>query len=148
MTFFYKYMRPMIEAGRVYIAMPPLYRLQKGRGKNTKITYAWTNDELTKLTKKGSKGTSLQRFKGLGEMNADQLWETTMNPETRTLIRVRIEDAELAEKRITTLMGNKVEPRREWIDQNVHFTISDDQEADALVEAKGQVSPTVTTWNE
>lgn len=148
LTFFYKYMRPMIEAGRVYIAMPPLYRLQKGRGKNTKITYAWTNDELTKLTKKGSKGTSLQRFKGLGEMNADQLWETTMNPETRTLIRVRIEDAELAEKRITTLMGNKVEPRREWIDQNVHFTISDDQEADALVEAKGQVSPTVTTWNE
>ncbi len=149
LTFFYKYMRPMIEAGRVYIAMPPLYRLQKGSGKNTKITYAWTNDELTKLTKNRSKGTSLQRFKGLGEMNADQLWETTMNPETRTLIRVRIEDAELAEKRITTLMGNKVEPRREWIDQNVQFTMSDDEEADALVEAKGQVTtPTVTTWNE
>ena len=122
LTFFYKYMRPMIEAGKIYIALPPLYRLQRGRGAKTNITYAWTNEELTKLTKKMGKGAQLQRFKGLGEMNADQLWETTMNPETRTLIQVRIEDAELAERRVTTLMGNKVDPRREWIEENVQFS--------------------------
>ncbi|MBD5090441.1 MAG: DNA topoisomerase IV subunit B [Lactobacillus sp.] len=151
LTFFYKYMRPMIEAGKVYIALPPLYRLQRGRGAKTNITYAWTNEELTKLTKKMGKGAQLQRFKGLGEMNADQLWETTMNPETRTLIQVRIEDAELAERRVTTLMGNKVEPRREWIEENVQFTLADDQESDKLVENKGQLpptkEPTISTWN-
>ncbi|WP_407366213.1 DNA topoisomerase IV subunit B [Limosilactobacillus oris] len=136
LTFFYKYMRPMIEAGKVYIALPPLYLLRQGKGAKTKITYAWTNDELTKLTKRMGKTAQLQRFKGLGEMNADQLWETTMNPETRTLIRVRIEDAELAERRVTTLMGNKVEPRREWIEENVQFTLSDDQESDELVASK------------
>lgn len=151
LTFFYKYMRPMIEAGKIYIALPPLYRLQRGRGAKTNITYAWTNEELTKLTKKMGKGAQLQRFKGLGEMNADQLWETTMNPETRTLIQVRIEDAELAERRVTTLMGNKVEPRREWIEENVQFTLADDQESDQLVENKGQLpqtkEPTISTWN-
>lgn len=151
LTFFYKYMRPMIEAGKIYIALPPLYRLQRGRGAKTNITYAWTNEELTKLTKKMGKGAQLQRFKGLGEMNADQLWETTMNPETRTLIQVRIEDAELAERRVTTLMGNKVEPRREWIEENVQFTLADDQESDKLVENKGQLpqtkAPTINTWN-
>lgn len=151
LTFFYKYMRPMIEAGKIYIALPPLYRLQRGRGAKTNITYAWTNEELTELTKKMGKGAQLQRFKGLGEMNADQLWETTMNPETRTLIQVRIEDAELAERRVTTLMGNKVEPRREWIEENVQFTLADDQESDKLVENKGQLpqtkEPTINTWN-
>lgn len=151
LTFFYKYMRPMIEAGKIYIALPPLYRLQRGRGAKANITYAWTNEELTKLTKKMGKGAQLQRFKGLGEMNADQLWETTMNPETRTLIQVRIEDAELAERRVTTLMGNKVEPRREWIEENVQFTLADDQESDKLVENKGQLpqtkEPTINTWN-
>ncbi len=151
LTFFYKYMRPMIEAGKIYIALPPLYRLQRGRGAKTNITYAWTNEELTKLTKKMGKGAQLQRFKGLGEMNADQLWETTMNPETRTLIQVRIEDAELAERRVTTLMGNKVEPRREWIEENVQFTLADDQESDKLVGNKGQLpqtkEPTINTWN-
>ena len=135
LTFFYKYMRPMIEAGGVYIALPPLYRLQTGRGAKSKIEYAWTNDELAALTKQ-RRGGSLQRFKGLGEMNADQLWETTMNPATRTLIRVRIEDAALAEQRVTTLMGNKVEPRREWIEDNVHFAVADDQAADELVAAQ------------
>lgn len=151
LTFFYKYMRPMIEAGKVYIALPPLYRLQQGRGAKNKITYAWTNEELTKLTKKMGKTASLQRFKGLGEMNADQLWETTMNPETRTLIRVQINDAQLAEKRVTTLMGNKVEPRREWIEKNVQFTMTDDKESDELVEHKGQSTtpsgPQIKTWN-
>ncbi len=151
LTFFYKYMRPMIEAGKIYIALPPLYRLQRGRGAKTNIMYAWTNEELTKLTKKMGKGAQLQRFKGLGEMHADQLWETTMNPETRTLIQVRIEDAELAERRVTTLMGNKVEPRREWIEENVQFTLADDQESDKLVENKGQLpqtkEPTINTWN-
>ena len=136
LTFFYKYMRSMIEAGKIYIALPPLYRYQSGRGAKTKVEYAWTNEELTQLTKH-HRGGSLQRFKGLGEMNADQLWETTMNPETRTLIRVRIEDAALAEKRVTTLMGNMVEPRREWIEDNVQFTVADDQASDQLVEAQG-----------
>ncbi|WP_367341675.1 DNA topoisomerase IV subunit B [Limosilactobacillus sp.] len=137
LTFFYKYMRPMIEAGRVYIALPPLYRLQRGKGAKTTIQYAWTNEELAKLTSKG-RGGSLQRFKGLGEMNADQLWETTMNPETRTLIRVRIEDAAMAERRVTTLMGDKVEPRREWIDNNVQFTLND-SDSDQLEASRRQM---------
>ncbi len=81
---------------------------------------------LTACLKKFGKGYSLQRFKGLGEMNADQLWETTMNPDTRTLIRVRIDDAALAERRVTTLMGDKVEPRRKWIESNVKFNLEEE----------------------
>ena len=126
LTFFYKYMRPMINAGRVYIALPPLYKLQKTVKKKTVVKYAWTDAELKTAEKEIGKGFTLQRFKGLGEMNADQLWETTMNPETRTLVRVKIEDDALAEKRVSTLMGDRVEPRRTWIEKNVQFTLEED----------------------
>ncbi|MGH1816822.1 DNA topoisomerase IV subunit B [Enterococcus casseliflavus] len=126
LTFFYRYMKPLIEAGKVYIALPPLYKVSKGLGKKAVVEYAWTDDELNKLTQKIGKGYLLQRYKGLGEMNADQLWETTMDPETRTLIRVRIDDAAQAERRVTTLMGDKVEPRRKWIESHVQFSLEED----------------------
>lgn len=126
LTFFYRYMKPLIEAGKIYIALPPLYKVSKGLGKKAVVEYAWTDDELSKLTQKIGKGYLLQRYKGLGEMNADQLWETTMDPETRTLIRVRIDDAAQAERRVTTLMGDKVEPRRKWIESHVQFSLEED----------------------
>ncbi|MFK8249000.1 DNA topoisomerase IV subunit B [Leuconostoc mesenteroides] len=124
LTFFYKYMRPLIEAGRVYIALPPLYRV-KYSSKKIEDQFAWTNDELESITSQSDARYELTRFKGLGEMNAPLLWETTMDPESRTLIRVKIDDAVLAEKRVTTLMGDKVDPRREWIEANVHFTLDE-----------------------
>ncbi len=124
LTFFYKYMRPLIEAGRVYIALPPLYRV-KYFSKKIEDQFAWTNDELESITSQSDARYELTRFKGLGEMNASLLWETTMDPESRTLIRVKIDDAVLAEKRVTTLMGDKVDPRREWIEANVHFTLDE-----------------------
>ncbi|ASZ16864.1 DNA topoisomerase IV subunit B [Bacillus cereus] len=126
LTFFYRYMKPLIEAGKVFIALPPLYKVSKGKGKSEVIEYAWSDDELDEVTKKVGKGYMLQRYKGLGEMNADQLWETTMNPETRTLIRVKIDDAAKAERRVTTLMGDKVEPRRKWIERNVQFGMQEE----------------------
>ncbi|MFM0777551.1 DNA topoisomerase IV subunit B [Streptococcus suis] len=125
LTFFYRYMRPLVEAGRVYIALPPLYKMSKGKGKTEKIAYAWSDGELEDLRKDFGKGFILQRYKGLGEMNADQLWETTMNPETRILIRVTIEDLARAERRVSVLMGDKVEPRRKWIEDNVKFTLEE-----------------------
>lgn len=127
LTFFYRYMKPLIEAGKVYIALPPLYKVFKGAGKNEKVEYAWTEADLDAAMKKIGKGYMLQRYKGLGEMNADQLWDTTMNPETRTLIRVTIEDSATSERRVTTLMGDKVEPRRRWIEENVDFGMLEDQ---------------------
>ncbi|CDR77359.1 DNA topoisomerase IV, subunit B [Lactobacillus delbrueckii subsp. lactis] len=123
LTFFYRYMRPMIEAGKVYIALPPLYRISK---KQTNL-YAWTDEERDEDEKKVGKGYALQRFKGLGEMNADQLWETTMNPESRMLIRVRIDDVQLAERRVTTLMGDQASARRKWIEENVKFRLGEEE---------------------
>lgn len=129
LTFFYRYMRGLIQAGKVYIAMPPLYKISKKNGKKDNIVYAWDEKELEVAKKKVGKGYNVQRYKGLGEMNADQLWETTMNPETRTLIQVTIEDAALVERRVSVLMGDKVEPRREWIEDNVQFSMEDDFDA-------------------
>lgn len=129
LTFFYRYMRGLIQAGKVYIAMPPLYKISKKNGKKDNIVYAWDDKELEAAKKKVGKGYNVQRYKGLGEMNADQLWETTMNPETRTLIQVTIEDAALVERRVSVLMGDKVEPRREWIEDNVQFSMEDDFDA-------------------
>ena len=121
LTFFYHYMRPLIEAGKLYIALPPLYKLDYGK----KRFYAYSDEELQDIKNNNTGKYTIQRYKGLGEMNADQLWETTMNPETRTLIRVNISDASLAQKRVDILMGDKVEPRKEWIDENVEFTLED-----------------------
>ena len=125
LTFFYRYMRPLVEEGHVYIALPPLYKMSKGKGKKEIVEYAWTDIELEELRQKFGKGSLLQRYKGLGEMNADQLWETTMNPETRTLIRVTIEDLARAERRVNVLMGDKVPPRRQWIEDNVKLTLEE-----------------------
>ena len=126
LTFFFRYMRPLVEAGKVYIALPPLYKVSKGTGRKEVVEYAWTEKDLQKAIKKIGKGYILQRYKGLGEMNADQLWETTMNPETRTLVRVKINDVERAEKGVATLMGDKVEPRRKWIESHVDFGLEED----------------------
>ncbi len=127
LTFFFRHMRKLIEEGKVYIALPPLFKLSINKGQK-KILYAWDEDELKELLQSKMKGAEVQRYKGLGEMNADQLWETTMNPETRTLIQVRIQDAALAERRVSTLMGDNVDSRKEWINKNVNFTMEDDFE--------------------
>ncbi|MDD4809312.1 MAG: DNA topoisomerase IV subunit B, partial [Bacilli bacterium] len=104
-------------------AMPPLYKLSSGKS----FIYAWTEEERKEYMEKNTdKKIETQRYKGLGEMNYDQLWETTMNPITRSLIKVNINDVALAEKRVSVLMGDKVEPRREWIDENVIFSLEDD----------------------
>ena len=121
LTFFYRFMRPLIEHGMLYIANPPLYALDFGKSKE----YVATDEELEKRKKEVKGSYKVQRFKGLGEMNSDELYDTTMNPETRSLIRVSITDAALAEKRVSVLMGDKVEPRKEWINENVDFTLED-----------------------
>ena len=123
LTFFYRYMKPLIENGHLYIAMPPLYKVSSGKEE----FYAWTEEDRKYLINDRFKGkqTKTQRYKGLGEMNAEELRETTMDPEKRSLIKVSISDASLAEKRVSVLMGNKVDPRKDWIEENVDFTFED-----------------------
>ena len=125
LTFFYRYMKELITEGHVYIGMPPLYKVQRGN----KVQYAYDDAELRKLTRGQTKGYTLQRYKGLGEMNPEQLWQTTMDPEQRKLMRVSIEDAAQAERLVTILMGDKVEPRRQYISQHANFNREDRFEA-------------------
>ena len=121
LTFFFRYMPGLIENGRVYIALPPLYKINL---KNEQI-YAWSDDELKEKLSEIKGNYEIQRFKGLGEMNYEQLWETTMNPATRTLIKVNIEDFSDADNRVSVLMGDDVDPRREWIEKNISFDNDD-----------------------
>lgn len=125
LTFFFNYMRPLFEAGKIYIALPPLFQLKKKGRKKDEVRYVWTEEELESAESEMGGKVELQRYKGLGEMMAEQLWETTMNPETRTLIQVSIDDEALSLKRVTTLMGDNVELRRKWIESNVSFTLED-----------------------
>lgn len=125
LTFFYNYMRPLIEEGHVYIALPPLYKVSKGTGKNEVIEYAWSDEELSTAIEKIGKGYIIQRYKGLGEMNAEQLWETTMDPNSRTLIQVQLTDFLESERVVDVLMGPDVKPRRNWIESNVNFGLDE-----------------------
>ena len=126
LTFFYRFMRPLIEAGKLYIAKPPLYKIEYGK----KHFYAYSDEERYRIVSENTGKPEISRNKGLGEMNADELWDTTMDPDKRSLIRVNIYDAALAEKRVNVLMGDKVEPRKEWIEENIVFTMEDSYRAE------------------
>lgn len=126
LTFFYRYMRPLVEHGMVYIALPPLYKVTKGKN----VYYCYTDQELEMYRNQLGK-IEVQRYKGLGEMNATQLWETTMDPATRSLIQVGIQDGVLAERRVVTLMGDKPELRKRWIEDNIRFTLEDEYKVNA-----------------
>ena len=117
LTFFYRYMKELIEQGYIYIAQPPLYGLKRGK----EIHYFFNDQDLDNFTKNSDKKWSIQRYKGLGEMDPEQLWDTTMNAETRTILQVTIDDAIQAEKIFSDLMGDNVEPRREFINNNARY---------------------------
>lgn len=122
LTFFYRYMKPLMAAQKIYLALPPLYKISNK--KSNEISYAWNQKDLYKQLEKHTK-SEIQRYKGLGEMNADQLWTTTMNPETRQLVQVTIGDRHKAEKKIITLMGDDSDKRKKWIEANINFTLED-----------------------
>ena len=126
LTFFFRFMRPLIEQGKVYVAMPPLYKVFKRTSKGEVYRYAWNEIDLTMAKKEIGENAHIQRYKGLGEMNAEQLWDTTMNPKTRSLLRVEINDYDVADRRLSTLMGDNAAIRRTWIEENVHFTLEDE----------------------
>ena len=117
LTFFFRYMRPLVEQGHIYLAQPPLYRITKGK----KHRYAFSDDQRDAIMAELGSNYEIQRYKGLGEMDSDQLWETTMDPATRTMRRVEVDDAATADEVFTILMGDKVEPRREFIEQNARY---------------------------
>jgi len=123
LTFFYRYMKPLILSGKVFIAQAPLYKIEKERGKV--VRYAYNEDELQAALKELGKSARIQRYKGLGEMNPDQLWETTLNPANRRMIQVTIDDALEAERKLKILMSEKVDPRREFLMENIVFTEDD-----------------------
>jgi topoisomerase-4 subunit B len=132
LTFFFRYMKPLIEDGRVYIAVPPLFKVSSKTGKDF-IKYAYTTEELNEILSKTKKDNmQISRFKGLGEMSAEQLWETTMNPETRTLIQVKLEDFDEAEREVDLFMGDDAARRRSWLENHVQFTLEDEYEIDKL----------------
>ena len=120
LTFFFRFARKIIEEGYVYIARPPLYRITKSK----KHSYAFSDEERDNILREIGGSAEIQRYKGLGEMDSEQLWETTMNPETRTMLRVSLEDASLADEIFSTLMGEKVEPRRNFIEKNAKYVVN------------------------
>ena len=135
LTFFYRFMRPLVSSGHVYIAQPPLFKVERS-GKKKDVKYAWSQAELDAALEKWNRKAVVQRFKGLGEMDPEQLWETTMNPATRTLVRVTIEDAAQAERQVHVLMGNKADLRKRWISENVRFGDMTDRDSDELDEVE------------
>ena len=128
-TFFYNYMRPLILKGKLFVAMPPLYRVAKEVNHKMIYKYAWNDNDLEVAKKEVGAGCRVSRYKGLGEMNAEQLWESTMDPKRRQLLKVTIEDALIAEQRVQTLMGNDAQARRSWIEENINFN-----EVDSFIE--------------
>ena len=117
LTFFFRYMRPLIDSGYIYIAQPPLFKVSKGK----KVKYAFSDEERDEFIAEFGGNCDVQRYKGLGEMDPQQLWETTMDPEFRTMLRVTLEDAMQADETFSILMGDKVEPRREFIEKNAKY---------------------------